>query len=80
MVIFTKKLEIKGKKKKKAKKKKKLVWDRIGMPVRFFSKLRVGFCALKHIKMVVSSESAFSISNMPSLSSASLFISFVLLS
>jgi len=34
----------------KLKKKKKLVWDRIGMPVRFFRKLRVGFCALKHIK------------------------------
>lgn len=45
MVIFTKKFKKKGKKKKK-----KLVWDRIGMPVRFFRKLRVGFCALKHIK------------------------------
>ena len=45
MVIFTKKFKKKGKIKKK-----KLVWDRIGMPVRFFRKLRVGFCALKHIK------------------------------
>lgn len=53
MVIFTKKLKKKKKKEKQGKinvkKKKKLVWDRIGMPVRFFRELRVGFCALKHI-------------------------------
>ena len=53
VVIFTKKKNLKGEKKKrktgKNKFKKRARMDRIGMPVRFFSELRVGFCALKLI-------------------------------